>query len=287
VSEDLLSRDPNNEAHRARLRRALEQLGEPVPEMSGAFEFEALPIVPVPARPAVAHAPPDHLVEPPVTQSTAPRGSDAPSGIDDAVPVDASADAPADRPDVASLPGALAPPPAPADGPAGSEVDLSLELSSLSDDSGPEPPQEGLDHEFARRRDDLASARTSGTELLKLAQACRAAGLFDDAVAALHRALKDPAARLDAAASLGELFLERGERANAAEWLAVAAEVSGMDEARRVALLRRLVGVLEELGERERALAVWLEILTLAPSEEAEAKVAALVAEHGGEPFAG
>lgn len=279
VSEDLLSRDPSNEQHRARLRRALEQLGEPVPDH---LEVEALPIVPVPARPRppapeiVEAAEPEPALEPAETREPA-------SAV---LEVDASAPVPAEGVHV----GAVALDDVTDDeGSAASEVDLSSELSNLSDegDAPPAASPPSLDEVFAKRRDDPVSARQSGRELLGLAQTYRTAGLIEDAVAALQRALRDPAARLEAAASLGELYLERGDRAKASEWLAVAADASASDEKRRVGLLRRLVVVLEELDERERALAVWLEILTLAPSEEAHAKVAALVAQHGGESFTG
>jgi tetratricopeptide (TPR) repeat protein len=138
----------------------------------------------------------------------------------------------------------------------------------------------GLEAVFDGIRANASTTRgVDGRQQFALGRTYLAAGLVDQAVAAFGRAAHDAGVRGSACLALGELFEEQQDYAHAIEWLERGADAPQISDSDRLDAMRRLASVLEAASESARALAVWLEILTLHPEDrEAPARVAKLSA---------
>jgi tetratricopeptide (TPR) repeat protein len=85
-------------------------------------------------------------------------------------------------------------------------------------------------------------------------------GLLEDAILSLETAAGAPAHRFEAAAMLGRLYLTHGEPLKAIEWLQQAAQETATTPEHGRAVLFDLAVLLDESGEADRALALFLEL---------------------------
>ena len=85
-------------------------------------------------------------------------------------------------------------------------------------------------------------------------------GMADDAIQALEAAARSARHRFEAAALLGRMHMERGDRTRSLEWLERAAEAPAPTVEAGRGLLYDLADVLDALGEHARALAVFAEL---------------------------
>lgn len=227
IAEDLVTRYPHEEAHRDRLRRALTMLGEPDPE---AFMAGLEPLAPdSPEVPPLADV---ETVSVERTSRIVPSDAFIPT----------------------------------------SEVDLSITLDGL--ESGPVPPAPGHEPALPRDLEDIFAglreeatrnlARNHPHQELAAGLAFYRSGQLDLAVPCLEAASRVAANRFAAAATLGRIFLERGETWHAIEWLERAVESPAPAPAEGHRLLYELADALEGVGEVARALAICLELRAVA-----------------------
>ncbi|MGE0043736.1 MAG: tetratricopeptide repeat protein [Vicinamibacterales bacterium] len=222
ISEDLLSREPSNAAHLDRFRRALVLSGEPDPDAVIAERLSGeSPFMPQDAL---------DLNE----------GFDLNEGVE---PDDVADQGPA--------------------GP-GDEIELDLEAAAAGPGPArPVPPEaRSLTQVFQQIRDevDREPDEEGAAEQYRLALTYRELGMVEDAMQALEAAARSPRLRFDASALLGRLYLERGEKGRAVEWLERAAEAPAPVPEAGHALLYDLADTLEMVGEQARALAVFVEL---------------------------
>lgn len=179
-------------------------------------------------------------------------------------------DAPSAEGDVPSAPEAI---PTPVAEPGAVPGDI------LAEERGemPEEPRT-LEAVFDRLRVEAGPRRgTEGRQLLALGRTYLAAGMAEAAIETFRRAAQDGEARAVAAVALSETYEELEEPALALEWLEHAADAQESPEADRLDASRRLAEMLERAGEPERALAVWLEIVTMNPGDvQAAGRIARL-----------
>jgi tetratricopeptide (TPR) repeat protein len=97
--------------------------------------------------------------------------------------------------------------------------------------------------------------------LLSMADTYQAAGMFDEARAALEQVAGDSRHRFRAASSLGRLFWQQGDADASLRWMQLASEAPAPDPEAGRALMYELGEKLEQTGETTRALAVFLELL--------------------------
>lgn len=254
IAEDLVAREPWEQAHMERLRRALVMLKVSDPDtfiaerLSGQAPFTAT----------------DHFVELEPPRPVAPPEPSQAQLL-------AEPDATAAQADIEKMEAPVRPSPVVAPRPsettnsAGSvEIDLTTLLGDLQGrpmmTTPPEP--ENLDEVFQDFRDEVS--RQNGTDdaaqHLKLARTYLEMGMSDDAIGSLETAARSPRHRFDAAPTLGRLYRDMKDMPHAIEWLERAAEAPapGPDDGR--ALLYDLGATLEEAGETARALAIFLEL---------------------------
>jgi len=126
----------------------------------------------------------------------------------------------------------------------------------------PPPPPADLDNVFADLREEATRrfATNNPEQELAAGVAFYRAGQLDFAVPRLETASRAPAHRFEAAATLGRIFLERGDAWQAIEWLERAAEATAPTPAETHRLLYELADALESVGEVARALAICLEL---------------------------
>jgi tetratricopeptide (TPR) repeat protein len=149
------------------------------------------------------------------------------------------------------------------------EIDLSEALDA--DDAGgqadciqlPDVSTDvSLDEAFRAFREEVwrDSSDEAADQQYKLALAYREMDMLEEAVAALELAARSPVRRFEAASLLGRLYRDMGLLGEAVDWMERAAEAPppGADEGRK--LLYDLGDALDQLGETERALAVFLEL---------------------------
>jgi tetratricopeptide (TPR) repeat protein len=152
------------------------------------------------------------------------------------------------------------------------EIDLSSMLDDLQSTAAKAPPEPGP-HEKARHAGDVegvfnelreevkhqASAEEAAQHY-KLATTYVEMGLIEEAMRALEVAVRAPRSRFEAASLLGRLHLQRGATEQAIEWFERAAEAPAPDPEAGRSLLYDLAATLEQQGESDRALAVFLEL---------------------------
>ncbi len=295
IAEDLVAREPWEQAHIERFRRALVMLDVPDPDtliadrLSGQGPFVATDPFMAPetfgafdegpvadARETAAVAFQDAMVSAPEPEAE-PLVEDEPEP-----PPPAPAPAPAHRrgaavarvsgsePDIPlrpRAPDAPTPPPARAGG--GIDIDLSDALAELQGiTAAPKPhaapPASSLEDAFGDFRSAVskqAGAHEAG-EQLTLARTYLEMGMVEEAIAALIEAARVPTHRFEAGSLLGRLYQKRDDLPRAAEWLERAAEAPAPTANEGRELLYDLGAVLETMGETARALAVFLELQT-------------------------
>lgn len=249
IAEDLVAREPWEQAHIDRFRRALVMLRVSDPDaeiadrLSGQAPFMATdPFIDLSDIP-----PPDNVENdapaagaPAETLETAERqkeGSQAPPSIQYAQAAHAD------------------------------EIDLTSALGSL--DAGapgtsvPPPPEAArtsLDTVFEHLRETARGDVDYSAQHMTLARTYLEMGMVDEAASALKTAARSPRLRFDAASMLARLMLARNDRTEALHWLERAAEAPPPDPDAGRALLYDFGVALDEAGETPRALAVFLEL---------------------------
>lgn len=272
IAEDLLSREPWEEAHLDRLRRALVMLK--VPNVDAVLN-ERL------------SAPPDEHMSPVVREEPADLDLPARSRrLLSEKPLPPVPEPPS-RARVEQAPPDDAPEPvsAGARAHAAAEIDLTTVLGDLHAQQQPSPaaPPPDLARVFAELRANNEEQEAESAEHLALARTFIEMGLPSDALGPLEIAAKSPRYRFQAGATLARLYRDAGEFARAVEWFERAAETppDSADEGR--ALLYDLGVALQQAGERERALAVFLELDANAPGyRDVAARAADLTRQTGG-----
>jgi tetratricopeptide (TPR) repeat protein len=276
VAEDLIAREPWEKAHIERFRRALVMLRVDDPDsliaerLSGQAPFMATDVFmdlndPEPEverlpAPVVEHG--TEIEVPPVEQAApAPATPPAAEPVSPApAPPAAAAAAPAQT---SSKHARGRKPKAPVE-PAGGEIDLTSALGGLTADEPETPSAHALsgNGEFGDFRDEVTrqAGADQSAQHLTIARTYLEMGLGDEAIPALRTAAKSTKLRFEAASALGRLYRERGERAEAIEWLERAAEAPAPNADDGRALLYDLGTTLEDAGETVRALAVFLEL---------------------------
>ncbi len=220
ISEDLVAREPWDRANIERFRRALEMLGE---------------------------ADPDAIIADRLSGDSPFMATDK---------MDLNEGVVFDEPVEAAEPPALAP---------GSEVDLNDALTADNDSARAATGRRGKGAKGGRGGEtapDGAKGQDEqlAAEQLRLALTYRDMGMIDDAIQSLERAAKSSRQRFEAAALLGRLHIDRGERARALDWFEQAAEAPAPTADAGRALLYDLADALESIGEAGRALAVFAEL---------------------------
>ena len=252
IAQDLVAREPWERAHIERFRRALMMLKVPEPDSVIAARLSGE--VPFMARDVFAEKPAVPIAEP----------LESPHVIVEAVsPVpepESFVEAPPAEPAEVTTPTLEAVQPAPAP----EEIDLN---SALGDLSGPVPQPVPLSPVLEPGNigaADVEAGRHGGTdqsaEHMSLARTYLERGLPDKAIGPLETASKAIRFRFEAAALLGRIFKDRGEKARAVDWLERAAEAPAPSEEESRALLYDLGTMIEEGGDTARALAVFLEL---------------------------
>ena len=236
IAEDLVAREPWEQAHIARFRRALVMLKVSDPDsliavrLSGQEPFIATdvfarnsPAEPEPAPAAdesVAAAPPAEAVSGEGLQAQAEPATEGAAVLLESSPAVGAETT--EAPDGHDLLAAISARPEPA--------------------SAPEAPPD-------QQADQLALART----YLEM-------NMPDEALAPLKAACEAIRFRFEAASLLGRLYQQRGETPEAIEWLERAAEAPAPSEDEGHALLYDLGALVEASGDTSRALAVFLEL---------------------------
>ena len=241
IAEDLVAREPWEQAHIERFRRALIMLKVSDPDsliavrLSGQEPFIATDVF---ARTSLSEPEPAPVSDDSGTAALAAEAPAAPSVLGEGL--DASAE-PAT--DVAAAELEL-PPAVRAE--TGAEPDGHDLLAGISSRPGPaSAPEAPAD----RQAEQLALART----YLEM-------NMPDEALAPLKAACEAIRFRFEAASLLGRLYQQRGETPEAIDWLERAAEAPAPSEDEGHALLYDLGTLVEASGDTSRALAVFLEL---------------------------
>ena len=241
IAEDLVAREPWEQAHIDRFRRALVILKVDDPDAVIAERLSG-------QGPFIATDP-----------FMAPEDFGEPDPV-----LDIAAREPEPAPEVRPEPDIPLPPRNPAARKdRGVELDLTSALSNLEDDL---EPKENLDAVFSDFRSELSKQTDAveAGEYLGLAKTYLDMGMSDEAIDALKTAARAPVHRFEAASLLGRLFLKQDDLAQAIEWLerAAGAPAPGINEGRE--LLYDLASSFEACGDTSRALAVFLELQSTA-----------------------
>jgi tetratricopeptide (TPR) repeat protein len=154
------------------------------------------------------------------------------------------------------------------------EVDLSIVLGDMTlGDVDVQPRSSGqgapddLDGVFERLRDETSrhSGGDSGDELLSRGMSLRQAGKIDESIQAFELASRSPRHRFQAATLIGRTHRGRGHMPAAIEWFERAAQAPAPSEEEGHMLMYELADALESVGEVARALAICIELQSLAP----------------------
>ena len=253
VAEDLLTRQPWDRAHYARMRAALQAEGEADPDRALA----------------------DWLAETPEFRMGDSALFDVSDASDATVQAAALARLPAPEgrrdPHAIDLDLILGTPRPPSAGPV--EEDLSVVLAGvrptpvpvapgpLAPDRPPAAPAD-LDSVFAAMRDEaLHRPLDEATDMAFTRGAAMVeAGELEQSIEPLRRAARAPRRRFAAATLLAQVY-ERLQRLDEAiEWLGHAVDAPGLTDTDRFETLLRMADLLEQTGEPARALAVCLEL---------------------------
>ena len=265
IAEDLVAREPWEAAHIDRFRRALVMLKVPDPDteiaerLSGQAPFMA-------TDPFVDLS--DHQVQPePAGEAVAAAVTELPTDITSSygyitIPDVANGSAAATEAERESALPPSEPPrtvvvaPVPSQVVEHEEIDLTGALS-LEGGVDPNPPADG---DEPRGQNPGDGTPDHSAHHMTLARTYLQMGMHDQAEAALRAAVQSPRLRFEAGALLGRLMRQRGEMAEALQWLERASEAppTSVDEGRE--LMYDFGVSLDEAGETARALAVFLEL---------------------------
>jgi tetratricopeptide (TPR) repeat protein len=230
IAEDLVAREPWEQANIERFRRALTLLGETdidamiAERLSGQSPFTSTDFA-WPSKTAAGEA----GAKPPSETARVPEIMPQPTHVE----------------------------PVP-------EVDLSEVLRDLRRSTVRQPGKSATPIEAVLKdlRDDAVSdvSPEIAEQHLKLAAAYIEMGLPDEAMKALEVASRSPRHQFRAGALLAKASLDLGDQLRAIEWYERAAEAPAPSPEAHHALMYDLASVLEALGESARALAVLLEL---------------------------
>ncbi|MGH9372069.1 MAG: tetratricopeptide repeat protein, partial [Vicinamibacterales bacterium] len=262
TAEDLVAREPWVHDHIARFRRALVMLRVSDPDsviaerLGGQAPFLATDLFASVSAPVDEATPahdlaPGHPVEdlPALDHAgfQARRSEDigaTPDTTPDAAPIEPAADRHAKKLD--------------SDG----EIDLTNALGGLHEPatgSTEAPGGKNLDDVFKDVRDQVSQGGSDqSAQHMTLARTYLEMGMPDQALVSLNAASESPRFRFEATSLIGRIYKDRGEAAQAVEWLerAFGAPAPTPDEGWSVAY--DLGTVLEHQGETARALALYL-----------------------------
>ena len=127
---------------------------------------------------------------------------------------------------------------------------------------GDKAEPESLDRVFEQMREeaDRGADEEAAAEQYGLGLTYKELGMEEEAVQAFEMAARSPRQRFEAAAALGQLYLERGETGPAIEWFLRAAEAPASSPESGYALLYSLAETLEQANDHARALAIFVEL---------------------------
>lgn len=134
------------------------------------------------------------------------------------------------------------------------------QTNGAPDDVDLEQVFDGLRAEAAGDMVEMAQPDLSA-RLLSMAETYQAAGMFEEARAALEQVSSDSRYRFRAAAALGQLFWQQGDPDGALRWLELASEAPAPDRDAGRAVMYDFAEKLEQTGDTTRALAVFLDLL--------------------------
>ena len=277
VADDLVTRQPDEPAHRARLRAALAAMGEADPDaalaawVAGSAEFtlDDLPsnwtsadedirapfdTVPSAAGQFSGESLVDH--EPSTGAATAPEHVEAranPHEIDFDLLFGDAMDLTGQHGDGTSLS---------RDDASGDheEEDLSDSIDAIPPTVA--PAETDLESVFARMREDVAHRSPDDAAEVAFARgsALLEAGAFEQSIEHLRLAMRAASRRYASASLIAQAYEKLGRIAEAVEWLGHAGDAPGISADERFDALYRLVDLLERSGEPASALAVCLEL---------------------------
>lgn len=242
VAEDLVRRQPSVAAHVERLRRALQQAGDPTPDATAA-EWVA----------EVTGTADEHVGS---SEPEPPAGGTPPGPH--AIDVETF------------LRGGQ--PAAPAAAPASVEEDLSVALDDIKPRAPLVPPSAAtppsaasprdIDDVFRHLREEVQRrpAAEAAEVSFQRGKALYDAGSFHECIEPLRLAARMPTLRHGAAMLLADAFRSEKQVDAAVEWLGHAADAPVRERVDRYAALLKLADLLESTGESDRALAVYLEL---------------------------
>lgn len=280
IAEDLVTRNPSDEAHIARLRQSLERVG--VADVERVIADRRAGASPDPldwlsaasAEPIAASPEPVAAPEPIAPAPTTP----APVASEPVAPEPLAIVA-------AEVPVVIGTQPSPAA--VVSEIDLTIALGELQGASAPpampEQPRE-LEAVFADLRHGLdANAADQSEDYLSLGRSYMDMGMTDEAIRALSLAVKSPRHRFACASQLAQLHRDLGDIPRAIEWYEQAADAPPPSPEDGHRVMYELGDLLETMGENARALAVFIEIDAAANGyQDVAARVRRLSADQGG-----
>lgn len=299
IAEDLAVREPSNEAHVDRYRRALVAAGDPDPDAKVAERCHTEA-----AEGAVSDGlddlGADFFDEPAPAVAGWQAGTHDAVGAEPVAPVNLGVVAPAHTPatqaegvidlsegglDLSGLfaedfaPAAAPPPPAPAAPQGGAptggtmEIDLTSVLGDLEGPGAagapaPPAPAQAPDRPSvpagmprAPKLDDVFDQLCDeAASDTSVEDAAAQQYQLDEAIGSLETAARSPRYRFNSAVMLGRLYFDKQEPARALDWLERAAEAPAPSDDDHRALMYHLGVTLERLGETARALGVLMEL---------------------------
>ncbi len=270
IAEDLVAREPWEQTHIDRFRKALIMLNVADPDgviaarLNGQAPFmatdpfsdnllaaEPFDEPPAPETPAV----PDVLKVASEPRPTIVRVEEPP------------AEKPVTPPAATQPPLAQRPAPSRHTTMGPMEIDLSSVLAEFSEAEPapavqPPPPTKDLEEVFQDFRDEVGrqAGADDAAQHMTLAATYLEMGMEDDAIESLKQAARSPRYRFEAGTTLARLFKARNDMPQAVEWMERAAEAPAPSGDAGLALLYELGTTLEGMGETARALAVFMEL---------------------------
>ncbi len=231
IADDLVAREPWEQKHIARFRRALVMMRVSDPDaeiaerLSGQSPFMATDPFSDVGKPEPATAPPAEVAVPPAEPQLIPARA-------------ASTPIPSKQNPMA----------------AAEEIDLTGALRLDAPSATPVPRPATADLEDAQSTADFAEQH------MTLARTYLQMGMALEAITALKAASRSPRLRFEAASTLGRLLRKHDDLAGASEWLERASEAPAPSPEAARELQYDFGVTLDDIGETARALAIFLEL---------------------------